>query len=116
MCANEDSKKEGVLFTSSPYQSAEFSKISRIHQARTHDFRMGGELQGAPPHLDGPLAEKNNTVLSIMGAPRPRMDPLKLVMNPIRLRAQLEIKVLFFIGAAHADWPLGDDHRGFNRL
>ena len=49
-------------------------------------FSNGGhDLQGAPMVM-GAIAEKNaNAVLSILGALSPRMGPLRLGMNPIRL-------------------------------
>ena len=40
------------------------------------------------------------------------MGPLRVEMNPIRLRAQPGMEVFAFIGVAHAEGLLGDDHDG----
>ena len=65
-------------------------------------------------HADGPLAEKNtDAVLSILGVLSPRMGPLRLGMNPIRLRAQPGMEVFVF------HWGCTrrvDDHGEFDRL
>ena len=80
----------------------DLSKKKRIGigtQARTQDFRMGGAQPSEwTPHADGPLAEKAaDAVLSILGALSPRMGPLWLEMNPIRLRAEPGREVLVFL-------------------
>ena len=79
----------------------DLSKKKRIDigtQASRQDFRMGGAQPSEwPPHADGPLAEKAaDAVLSILGALSPRMGPLWLEMNPIRLRTEPGREVLFF--------------------
>ena len=60
---------------------------------------MGGAQPSEwTPHADGPLAEKAaDAVLSILGALSPRMGPLWLEMNPIRLRAEPGREVLVFL-------------------
>ena len=71
----------------------------------------GHDLQ-VRPHADEPQPKRvPDAVLSILGALSPRMGPLRLGMNPIMLRVQPGVE-FFFIGAAHAEGPLGDDQRG----